>query len=368
VSHAGLALRGVQETVSCRGVRCTPDHEFWDGDRFIPACQVEESSTVVYHDVRVQSSSSSSSSKTVEAQRFDGAPVWHRNSVSPHRVERDARCVGGAMSVRSADSEDRQRVQGGALLLQSLSPASGTPVEPCEHSPQVPAPNVRGVPQHASTVPQPPTPGLQELWRAGDRGVRSMETLRGVFCRHERRLESGVGPRPDQQRRKLHPGELSVGDEGHKRPESEDLSRSRVGARCGGAERNPPVHTLLEADARSFSRARVSSPGISREPVYDLLNCGPRRRFAVRPPGASGQYLIAHNCTQAVARDVFAHNVLLLVDAGIQVLFTVHDEAVCAVRDEAEAERARQIMATVPAWLAACPVDAEVAISDRYKK
>jgi len=78
--------------------------------------------------------------------------------------------------------------------------------------------------------------------------------------------------------------------------------------------------------------------------------------------------LIVENITQAVARDVFAHNVLLLVDAGIQVIWTVHDEAVCAVKDEAEAEKARRIMATVPPWLEGCPIDAEVVISDRYTK
>jgi hypothetical protein len=65
---------------------------------------------------------------------------------------------------------------------------------------------------------------------------------------------------------------------------------------------------------------------------------------------------------------VFSYNLLRLVKAGIRVLWTVHDEAVCLVRSREEAEKARQIMAHTPPWLAGCPVDAELTLSDRFKK
>jgi len=77
---------------------------------------------------------------------------------------------------------------------------------------------------------------------------------------------------------------------------------------------------------------------------------------------------VCENLTQHVARDVFAYNMLKLVDAGIDVGWSVHDEAVCFVADEAEAERARKIMACAPPWFQACPVDAEYSIGDRYRK
>jgi hypothetical protein len=78
--------------------------------------------------------------------------------------------------------------------------------------------------------------------------------------------------------------------------------------------------------------------------------------------------LIVENIVQAVARDVFAHNMMLIEEAGHTVLWSVHDEAVCAINSEHEAEDVRRIMATTPAWISACPIDAEVSISDRYKK
>jgi DNA polymerase len=78
--------------------------------------------------------------------------------------------------------------------------------------------------------------------------------------------------------------------------------------------------------------------------------------------------LLAENLVQAVSRDAFSVNMLALDRAGIRVLWSVHDEAVCLVSGPEEAEKARRIMATTPEWLAGCPVDAEVSISDRFKK
>jgi hypothetical protein len=78
--------------------------------------------------------------------------------------------------------------------------------------------------------------------------------------------------------------------------------------------------------------------------------------------------LITENLVQAVARDVFSQNMLALHKAGIRVLWSVHDEAVCLVSSKEEGELARKIMATTPEWLKNCPVDSELTLSDRYKK
>jgi hypothetical protein len=78
--------------------------------------------------------------------------------------------------------------------------------------------------------------------------------------------------------------------------------------------------------------------------------------------------LITENLVQAVARDVFSQNMLALHKAGIRVLWSVHDEAVCLVSSKEEGEQARKIMATTPEWLKNCPVDSELTLSDRYKK
>jgi len=78
--------------------------------------------------------------------------------------------------------------------------------------------------------------------------------------------------------------------------------------------------------------------------------------------------LIVENIVQAISRDAFAENMLRILDAGIWPMWSVHDEAVCAVHDAAENERARRLMATTPDWLPGCPVESEATLSDRYKK
>jgi hypothetical protein len=77
---------------------------------------------------------------------------------------------------------------------------------------------------------------------------------------------------------------------------------------------------------------------------------------------------LTENLVQAVARDVFAHNLLKVVGAGTKVLWTVHDEADCAIKSLEEGENARKLMASTPDWLEGCPVDAELVTADRFRK
>lgn len=80
---------------------------------------------------------------------------------------------------------------------------------------------------------------------------------------------------------------------------------------------------------------------------------------------------MAHNCIQGMARDYFAEWYAACLDAGIDVLFTVHDEIV-ALADEGDAEEAARTMeelaARPPAWCADMPVRAESKITKRYTK
>ena len=78
--------------------------------------------------------------------------------------------------------------------------------------------------------------------------------------------------------------------------------------------------------------------------------------------------LIVENIVQAVSRDLFGENMLRILDAGIWPMWSVHDEAVCAVHNEEEAMTACKMMASCPDWFAGCPIASEATLSDRYKK
>ena len=67
---------------------------------------------------------------------------------------------------------------------------------------------------------------------------------------------------------------------------------------------------------------------------------------------------LTENITQAVARDVFAEQLLSLLAAGFGILFTAHDEAIVEVPLDREGSVAdvRCIMSQTPSWMPGLPV------------
>lgn len=79
---------------------------------------------------------------------------------------------------------------------------------------------------------------------------------------------------------------------------------------------------------------------------------------------------LTENLVQATAREVFASNVLKLVDAGIWVLFTCHDEAVNEIPVDSGlgVSEVDACMTQCPEWLSGCPVAAETKVVPFYCK
>ena len=102
------------------------------------------------------------------------------------------------------------------------------------------------------------------------------------------------------------------------------------------------------------------------EPVYDLLDCGPRIRFTVLTEAGP---VIVHNCTQAVCRDLLVEAMLRLEANGFPVVLHVHDEAVAEVPAGARTlEEFEQIMCVAPGWAAGFPISAAGWAGERYRK
>ena len=118
-------------------------------------------------------------------------------------------------------------------------------------------------------------------------------------------------------------------------------------------------HYVLPAQNRGGARAVDRGPRLHAQ-VYDLGDCGPRNRFTILAGGAP---LIVHNCenlTQAVARDVIAHNLPAVQAAGYDVLLTVHDEDITEApdTDAYSGDALAEIMARVPPWATGLPLAA----------
>lgn len=77
---------------------------------------------------------------------------------------------------------------------------------------------------------------------------------------------------------------------------------------------------------------------------------------------------LCENLVQAVARDVFGESLLRLRRDGVDVVFHVHDEAVCEVTPGTDPHEIERIMSMTPDWLPGCPLAAEAVVSTHYCK
>ena len=127
---------------------------------------------------------------------------------------------------------------------------------------------------------------------------------------------------------------------------------------------NLKIHPLLSTSTRSSDRTANNNP-LSNQPVYDIVNCGPRQRFVVK--GLKGPFIV-HNCVQAISRDILAEQILAAEEFYPVVMHT-HDEIVwCVPENEAESAKNQllAIMRTPPAWCSDVPLDAKADIGFRY--
>jgi DNA polymerase len=116
----------------------------------------------------------------------------------------------------------------------------------------------------------------------------------------------------------------------------------------------------VRREVRSVPR-EDGKPGYKRKIVH-TAEIG-ERRFSIYGG------LLTENLVQATARDVFAEHLLNLnTAAGVKVLFSVHDEAVCETDPEVTVKDIENIMSKTPEWMKGCPVAAEGCEVAHYKK
>jgi len=101
----------------------------------------------------------------------------------------------------------------------------------------------------------------------------------------------------------------------------------------------------------------------SFEPVYDILNCGPRNRFAVI---SDTGLLIAHNCTQGTGMDLLLHGCVAAERQGFEPFFVVHDQALASAKGGLDKFIAA--LCTRPPWFKDFPLEADGSVVASYCK
>ena len=156
---------------------------------------------------------------------------------------------------------------------------------------------------HEAAMPKSKKPSLSRVWGEGRQGVRAMDEVRKLSGGHGREARR-IKHRSNRQRERVLPEQLQVGDRYSAIAESTILpSAANVERNINCSANRTNNGTELFHDHGSHqerldggcSFASTQNP----KPVYDLLNCGPRRAFTVID--GSGRPLLVHNCIRLVS-------------------------------------------------------------------
>lgn len=211
--------------------------------------------------------------------------------------------------------------------------------------------------------------GVEKLRGAGHICVRRVvRILREILGGHGADLPTRTDVGAREQHGRVFGGELRMagacGASEQPQKQSAEIGNARRvsnSARNGGAVQGKTRHASVSFTEWLDDGARI-------EPVFDILNCGPRNRFVVR--GNDGTPLVVHNCCQAIARDIMAANMPSIEDFGYAIVLTVHDEVVTEAPDNVayNAEKLSELLAKNTVWAKDIPLAAAGYEGYRYKK
>ena len=347
VEHEGAVYRGARNTINLNGVRLTEDHEVLTTAGWKHASSCEGSN---WEKVSLPDCAEIRWNRQKEIDLVD--TLWLRQRV--HNASR--------------------RVSKRKTKILRLSAGAGSRSSNADTRADQP-PRLRRLAVHARSMPATITSSLAQLWGSWCDSLRSLaKELCSLLEGHGRLLFSGAHIGQNQRQRQLLPEKLPLGDAKAARPEqtSQRAHRHALGRDyCGRSGRTVGCRSdnyPLPFECRLADRTITRSPGL-REPTFDILNAGPRRRFTVL---ADCGPVLVHNCenaVQSIARDLLVSAMLRLDRAGYPIVLSVHDEAVCEVpEDFGSLDEVREIMCASPDWAAGCPVTADGWEGRRYRK
>jgi DNA polymerase len=175
---------------------------------------------------------------------------------------------------------------------------------------------------------------------------------------------------------------------------SEELAQTAIDAYRQTYKKVPAFWRDMETAARLTTLTGKSHETgkfrFSREREFLYLHLPSGRKLGYHKPGTDekGLYYYAEdsqsytyvkkhtyggrlveNAIQAIARDILAHGILGLEEAGFPVVLTVHDENVIEVPLQTNhKDKVINIMCDLPDWAKGCPIDAEGFECERYRK
>lgn len=368
VSHEGLLPRGMQKVIDVHGVLATPEHLFLSntGDWFPAEIACHHKSMVLWYGCEPKNILQAPPLSAVKSDRANFRPS---DSSAPSRIKRQD-AVGSAVSMRQDQDQgglrvDEARPQG--LRLRLLP--DETSVSDSEQHPRTEqAPGLSGLVFDETSVSIANASGVAQLRWAGDNRLPSLAgVLQELLGGHGADLAEGAGLRPHKQQRGILPRELPLGDLQDQCSQSSSCSCEPRASGISGLARGQIDNAAIPYNARLESNAGLHDDAQRVKSVYDIRNCGPRHRFAVKSP-TTGAVLIAHNCVQAIAADIMAHGANNVVLAGYDAFTLIHDQLLASYKSGQTVEEFTALLTTLPPWAAGLPLKAEGKRCPYYSK
>lgn len=326
VEHSGKAYKSVQACVMVDGVYMTPDHEVLCNEGWKAA---RESPEPYRPDLR-----------HVDSDAY-GGQRWEKDVVAVSVPMRPAVCQGWFRRSKGA------KASGNPQLRMCVAQAGrGKELNPWD----VEASGIRSVGFNESPLSTQVSSGLGQLRGARNSCMRTLGFVRSFLGRYGCELSTWAGPGSQRQRRAVFAGELPLD---YPAGEHHEQAQHRASSGRGGTE--PRVgywrdDAVQPTASRMAGRAFANQASV-QQPVYDIINCGPRHRFVVR--GTEGPFIV-HNCVQALARDILFDNMLAFFKlTKFRPVLRVHDELVYMFPEREAAQLLtglQDIMRQSPAW------------------
>lgn len=343
LSH-GVIAKGIQNTISVNGVRMTPNHKILTNEGW-----KEASSCTGLRRATVQS------------------PTGYR--LCGFGREKDT--VESKVRLRKGKDNRRERIEKTKNKILRMYAVSSY-IRKEKNSRYVSASSIRSMAFNDRPLQITYSPSMAQLRRKRNKGMREMEKVSKFLGRYGANIQEETNFRTDRRKWPLRTRELYMGN--YEKPDPKQKMQPLHKYQMG---QNNGVRSIREVgDRRNYNfvperETLAGSPFIIKtgfyEPVFDIVNCGPRNRFVVQDQ--DGGLLIVHNCTQAVARDLLMNGLQNLDNAGYRIILHVHDESVCEMPvGVGSLEEVSKLMCTLPDWASGMPLKAAGEESFYYKK
>lgn len=344
VHHKGLLQKGKQYCICVNGVYMTPDHNILTERGWISASSCEG---------------------------YNGPAERLFNSDILCGERREKVTVASSMRLRSRKDNARKRVCEEENQVVRLHDTA-LHIQESNNARNERKPVLERLAFHAAALRVSVRASLEKLRRSWNNSVPRVGFIRELLCGHVRDVQARVDTGKNRREQRILQGKLQMDTNALASTKQTQQSRHRYTSGenddCGSSRivRNRALYPGVPCSAQLANSFVIYTGQYTKQSVYDIMDCGPRNRFAVM--GENGLMLV-HNCCQAVARDCLAEKLYPLEQAGYPVVFSIHDEIIADVPESyADLKTVTDIMSAPISWAPGLPLNAEGWVGKYFKK